>query len=100
MNEDLIKDHIAKLLDHAYRDTGGSKRCAMFLLSLWDGNRYKADLQDLMYIDEDIFLMYMNIYRYLYEHNLQLDSLVSDDKMKPIIKCWGDVFRHPNDESS
>ena len=94
MNEKIIREHLDTLLEHACHDTGGSKRCAMFLLSLWDGNRYKADLQDLMYIDEDIFLMYMNVYKYLYENNLQLDSLLTEERIKPIIERWRDVFRY------
>ena len=93
MNEKIIREHLATLLEHAYQDTGGSKRCAMFLLSLWDGGRYKVDLQELMYIDEDIFLMFMNVYKYLYENNMQLDSLLTEETVKPIIKRWGDVFR-------
>lgn len=36
-----INNSITMLLKHAAGDSGGSKRCAMFLLSLWSGERMK-----------------------------------------------------------
>ncbi|MHB8698679.1 MAG: DUF7673 family protein [Sulfuricaulis sp.] len=45
---DSVKAEIAtnRLLKVATGDTGGAKRVTQFLLSLWDGHRYRADLQD------------------------------------------------------
>ena len=50
-----IEDALTLLIEHANQDHGGSARCAMFLLSLWDGATYKADLQDLLYNDSNVF---------------------------------------------
>ena len=57
----------------------------MFVLSLWDGDTFKADLQALMYCDNDMFAIMMRVYQYLYASNQQLDSLVSEDQIKPVI---------------
>ena len=86
-------DALEKLLGHARGDTGGSRRCAMFLLSLWNGDHFKADLQDLLYNDPAIFRAMVDLLTYLYEHNLQLDSLVSSAEIAPVIAIWGDTFR-------
>jgi len=80
------------LLQHARRDYGGARRCAMFLLSLWDGDTYKADLQDLMYCDADMFAAMMRLYQYLYASNQQLYSLLAEDKIKPVIEAWVQAF--------
>lgn len=76
----------------AQGDTGGSRRTAQFLLSLWNGGTWKADLQELMYIDGEIFDDMLALWRYLHNHNLQLYSLISEAEMRPIIDLWGDVF--------
>jgi hypothetical protein len=80
------------LLQHARRDYGGARRCAMFLLSLWDGTSNKADLQDLMYCDADMFAAMMRLYQYLYASNQQLYSLVAEDQIKPVIDAWGQTM--------
>lgn len=85
-------DALEILLTHARSDTGGSRRCAMFLLSLWNGGNFKADLQDVLYNDPDIFNAMLEVLRYLYEHNLQLDSLISESEIKPVMRRWGQAF--------
>ena len=77
------------LLGHARKDTGGGRRCAMFLLSLWNGDTFKADLQELMYINADIFDAMILVYRTLYERNQQLENVVTEGQIKPIYKLWG-----------
>ena len=77
------------LLRHARQDSGGARRCAMFLLSLWDGETFKADLQALMYCDNDVFAAMMRVYQYLFGSNQQLESVVSEDQIKPVIGAWG-----------
>ncbi len=39
---------VASLIDLASGDSDGSRRVAQFLLSLWNGHRYRADLQDVI----------------------------------------------------
>jgi hypothetical protein len=80
------------LLRHGRRDYGGARRCAMFLLSLWDGETFKADLQALMYCDNDIFAAMMRVYQYLYASNQQLDTLVAEDQIRPVLDAWGQAF--------
>ena len=65
----------------------------MFLLSLWNGYNFKADLQDLLYTDGDIFRAMLEVLAYLYKHNYQLDSLVSQAEIDPIIELWGGAFQ-------
>jgi hypothetical protein len=54
-------DALETLFHHARGDTGGSKRCATFLLSLWNGDNFKADLQEILYNDSDIFHSMMEV---------------------------------------
>ncbi len=84
---------VNRLLEVAAGDTGGSKRVAQFLLSLWDGFRYRADLQEVMYIDSDLFRDMVALWSYLYAHNLQLESIVTKEEIAPVIRVWGDVFK-------
>lgn len=84
-----IMDALERLLSHAYSDTGGSRRCAMFLLSLWNGGYYQADLQELLYVDQQVHKDMMMVMQHLYENNLQLDSLVSEAEMSGVIDMWG-----------
>ncbi len=88
-----IEDALTVLIDHANGDTGGSARCAMFLLSLWDGGTYKADLQDLLYNDQKVFQAMITAMTTFYINNEQLDSYVTSKQMGPIIADWGEQFR-------
>ena len=88
-----IHDALSILTDQAGQDHGGSARCAMFLLSLWDGGAYKADLQDLLYNDLKIFQAMMVTMAVFYKNNEQLDSYVTSKQMGPIIAAWGNYFR-------
>lgn len=88
-----FNNSIAILLNHASGDSGGSKRCAMFLLSLWAGDEFKADLQDLLYNDAEIFSSMIFVLQYLYDTNSQLDNFVSGERMRPVIDIWGAVFK-------
>ena len=85
-------DALETLFYHARGDTGGSRRCAMFLLSLWNGANFKADLQELLYNDPQIFQAMVEVLSYLYEHNQQLSSLVSESEIEPVMKLWGKGF--------
>lgn len=87
-----IEDALTILIEQANGDHGGSSRCAMFLLSLWDGGTYKADLQDLLYNDKKIFLAMLTVLQVFYANNEQLDSYVTSKQMGPIIVAWGKQF--------
>jgi len=87
--DDGTKWALQLLLTTANGDSGGAGRVARFLLSLWDGGTYKVDLQDLMYIDTEIFSAMLLVYRYLHDNNSQLDAHVSAAQMAPIFELWG-----------
>lgn len=91
-------DALERLLSVANGDTGGSRRAASFLLSLWNGSSFKADLQDLLCLDEPGHSDMIHVVQHLYTNNLQLDSLVSEAEMLPIIRDWGNVFKSPDNE--
>jgi 4-diphosphocytidyl-2C-methyl-D-erythritol kinase len=84
---------LSKIIEVAQGDTGGSARCAMFLLSLWDGGLYKADLQEILYNDTALFEQMIAILCYLHDKNEQLDSFVTQPEMDSIIAAWGKQFR-------
>lgn len=88
-----IEEALTLLIDQAMQDHGGSARCAMFLLSLWDGGTYKADLQDLLYNDQKVFLAMFTVLQVFYANNEQLDSYVTSKQMGPIIAAWGKQFK-------
>lgn len=81
-----------RLLEIARQDTGGSRRVAQFLLSLWDGDSYRADLQAIMYIDHDIFRSMLALWNHLHQTNQQLYSLIGEDEIRPVIAAWGKAF--------
>lgn len=83
---------LERLIDSAYSDTGGSRRAAQFLLSLWNGARYKTDLQELLYVEQSHFEDMQTVLQALYQLNAQLDTFVNEDQMKPIIEMWGRTF--------
>ena len=89
-------DALELLFQHAKSDTGGSRRCAAFLLSLWDGNEFKVDLQALLYIDTAIHEAMIIVFRHLHVSNNQLYTYVNQAQMAPVIDVWGEVFRYPN----
>jgi len=64
----------------------------MLLLSLWNGASFKADLQELLYNDRQIFQAMIEVLSYLYEHNQQLSSLVSQSEIDPVMEAWGRSF--------
>ena len=91
-----LRNAIMSLLGTAKKDHGGSRRCAMFLLSLWNGDTFKADLQDLLYNDYNIFKDMIIILEGLAYTNAQLDTYLTKTQIQPIIEIWGDAFRHHN----
>jgi hypothetical protein len=90
--QENITAAIEHLLDCASGDTGGSRRAAQFLLSLWNGNRFKANLQELLYIDKSYFKDMQTVLQTLYETKEQLDTHVTENRMKPVVERWGAVF--------
>jgi len=86
-------DALTRLIKQAEGDTGGSRRAAQFLLSLWNGDNYQADLQALLYVDGDMHRDMVEVFTYLYVNNYQLDSLVTESDLQAVIRGWGPVFR-------
>lgn len=84
-----MKDAVERLLMIAAGDTGGSRCCAMFVLSLWDGGSYRADLQALLYVDPQVFADFMFVLNHLYGNNRQLEDFVTEQQIQPIIAAWG-----------
>jgi len=87
-----ITGALERLLDSAYSDTGGSRRAAQFLLSLWNGARFKANLQELLYTEDVQFADMQTVMHELHDTKDQLDTFVTENQMKPIIESWGQTF--------
>ena len=83
------RPHIKRLLEIAEHDSGGSRRVASVLLSLWSGDAFRCDLQSLLYLDGNLLHPILLLISYLHDHGLQLDSLVSPEEMNPILEKWG-----------
>lgn len=91
--EAIFRHALQLLLKHARHQTGGSQRCAAFLLSLWNGSHYRCDLQSLLYIDEQIHQAMLNVFHYLYATDSQLDTWLSGPDMAQVIDLWGIDFQ-------
>lgn len=91
-NSDQLRDALDRLLDNAYGDTGSSRRAAEFLLSLWNGARFTANLQELLYVDKAQFTDMQTVLQALYRSKAQLDTFVTEEQMKPVIEDWGQTF--------
>lgn len=76
---------LKQLLRIAQGYSGGSRRIASVLLSLWNGGSFKCDLQELLYLDRDWLQQILTLTAYLHEQGLQLDCLVSQEEMNPIL---------------
>jgi len=82
---------IEQLLSIAQGDSGGSRRIASVLLSLWCGDSFPCDLQALLYLDGDWLRQILGLIAYLHQHGLQLDCLVSQEEMNPILDRYTQV---------
>jgi len=89
----LFDESLNLILRQAAGDTGGSKRCAAFLLSLWNGSYFKVDLQDLLYIDTDLHEAMLRIFNHLHITRNQLATYVTKQQIEPIVDMWGETFR-------
>ena len=93
VDQKKLRQALENLLKHARADHGGGRRCAMFLLSLWNGGNFKADLQDLLYVDPIIHDSMVYVLDGLYYKGSQLDNYLTEDEIKPVYDLWGEVFR-------
>jgi len=84
--------NLRRFLQLAQRDTSGSRRLAQVLLGLWDGARFRVDLQDLLNLDPNLFDQTLHLLRHLYHNDRQLDSILSYQQMLPVIQAWGPSF--------
>ena len=79
---------LKQLLGIAQGYSGGSRRIASVLLSLWSGDSFKCDLQDLLYLDSDRLRQILTLIAYLHQHGLQLDCLVSQEEINSILERY------------
>ena len=83
---------LKRLLQIAERDTSGSRRVASVLLSLWSGDSFRCDLQSLLYLDGNLLQQILQLIAYLHQHGLQLESLLSQEEMNPLLERWGNTL--------
>ena len=83
---------LKQLLRIAQGDKGGGRRIASVLLSLWSGDSFKCDLQELLYLDGIWLRQILTLIAYLHERGLQLDCLVSQEEMNPILDRYTQVL--------
>jgi len=93
IDDKKFQEALQLIQKHAFGDHGGGKRCAMFLLSLWHGNEFKADLRDLMWVDPDVFEAMIYVMNALFYRNYELGSVLPEKEIDQIIDLWGDDLR-------
>lgn len=79
-----LDDALKLIVGHARGDTGGSNRCAAFILSLWDGDTYPLSLQGILFVDPTIFSSMIYILNYFYDTNTQLDTFINEKTLETI----------------
>jgi hypothetical protein len=65
--------------------SGGIRRVASVLLSLWSGDSFQCNLQDLLYVDGNLLQQIFTLIAYLHQQGPQLDRLVSQEEMNPLL---------------
>jgi hypothetical protein len=80
------------LLQVASRDTGQARRIAGVLLSLWDGDAYRCDIQGVLYVDSQLFTAVVQLLVCLRAAGKQLDSVIEAAQIAPVIRMWGDIW--------
>jgi hypothetical protein len=53
------------------------------------GTRYKADLQDLLGLDERLFAELLALMQVLHTRHQQIDCLVIYHQLLPVMRMWG-----------
>lgn len=90
-----VQTEFGGALDHLFTqatgDHGGSRRCAAFLLSLWDSTKYRVGLVDIFYVDELSRKSMIRVLTYLHDYGLQLESVVTQKRMASLIRNWRTV---------
>lgn len=90
--QQLFRDTVLQVMHYAMGTSGGSRRCAEFILSLYDGRLYRCDLQELLYIDVPIHRKMTLVFEYLYYANQQLADHVCAEDIAIVVDLWGLEF--------
>lgn len=77
------------LLITSRSDTGSARRCAGFLLGLWNGYFFRPDLQELISLDEELQHAMLVVITFLFHNAKQLDCYVNENSLLPVIEQWG-----------
>lgn len=67
------------------------QRIGCMMLSLWNGARYQADLEDLVYLDDQAARHTIHLLHFLFRSNVRLRDLISPLDMQPLVRQWGVV---------
>ena len=66
------------------------RRIAPCPLNLGDGTRFKADLQDLLGLDDHRLGDLLALLQVLHARNLPLDCLITSHPLLVVMRMWGD----------
>lgn len=88
-----VEEAIAGLLRQTRENTGNARRCGAFLLSLADGERYKVDLQNLLYADVSVMASMLLILAYLNRYSLQLGAMTPENELNQVADLFVQQFR-------
>lgn len=83
------KAALERLIGHAKRDTGQSRRVADFLLAWWNaGTCGSFDLTNLWAVDDDIRKDMTTVFAFIGAVNAYPDSLGYADDFDAIVRAW------------
>ena len=83
------KAALERLIAHAKRDTGQSRRVANFLLAWWNARTCGSfDLTDLWAVDDDIREDMTTVFAYVGAENKYPDTLGYGPDFETIVRLW------------
>jgi DNA-binding MarR family transcriptional regulator len=80
----LMKD-IQMLYNWATSAGPNSTSSREILLSLWDGDRYRMNLQDVLNYDEHMYHTLRTVVAHLYVHKQQITDHIGDLEMRELV---------------
>lgn len=96
----VFLEDLTMLLEYGERSETHGTQCAMFLLSLWNGNLFKIDLQELVFVNREIHTTMLRVLRYLHQHKCFITDFIDEEQMRPMLYCLSSAYTQTRQKSN
>ena len=93
---ETCSEALRHLLRKGAEVTTDGQRVGRMMLSLWNGARFQADLEDLVYLEDRDARHVIQLLHFLFRCNVRLRDMVSPLDMQPIIRQWAVLIHEGN----